>query len=109
MAREGADITIVHFPEEIDDAEETKRAIEHEKRSCLLVAGDLRAHNMCRRAVEEHMNKFQRLNVLINNASKQYMNKNFADIDLNKVEDIFRTNIIQMMALTKYALPFLYQ
>lgn len=34
------------------------------------------------------------------------MNKNFADIDLNKVEDIFRTNIIQMMALTKYALPF---
>ncbi|KAF4266608.1 hypothetical protein CNMCM8057_000176 [Aspergillus fumigatus] len=107
MAREGADITIVHFPEEIDDAEETKRAIEHEKRSCLLVAGDLRAHNMCRRAVEEHMNKFQRLNVLINNASKQYMNKNFADIDLNKVEDIFRTNIIQMMALTKYALPFL--
>lgn len=35
------------------------------------------------------------------------MNKNFADIDLNKVEDIFRTNIIQMMALTKYALPFL--
>ncbi|GFF58408.1 uncharacterized oxidoreductase YhdF [Aspergillus udagawae] len=107
MAREGADITIVHLPEEKDDAEETKRAIELEKRSCLLIAGDLRDHNTCRRAVEEHMNKFQRLNVLINNASKQYMNKNFADIDLNKVEDIFRTNIIQMMALTKYALPFL--
>jgi NAD(P)-dependent dehydrogenase (short-subunit alcohol dehydrogenase family) len=57
MAREGADITIVHLPEEKDDAEETKRAIELEKRSCLLVAGDLRDHNMCRRAVEEHMNK----------------------------------------------------
>ncbi|RHZ71421.1 hypothetical protein CDV55_108746 [Aspergillus turcosus] len=107
MAREGADITIVHLPEEKDDAEEVKRAIELEKRTCLLVAGDLRDNNMCQRAVEEHMNKFQRLNVLINNASKQYMNKNFADIDLSKTEDIFRANILQMMALTKYALPFL--
>jgi NAD(P)-dependent dehydrogenase (short-subunit alcohol dehydrogenase family) len=35
------------------------------------------------------------------------MNKNFADIDLSKTEDIFRANILQMMALTKYALPFL--
>lgn len=33
------------------------------------------------------------------------MCKNFADINLDEVEDIFRTNIIQMMALTKYALP----
>lgn len=33
------------------------------------------------------------------------MYKNFLDIDLDKTEDIFRSNIIQMIAMTKFALP----
>lgn len=33
------------------------------------------------------------------------MCKDFAQIDLDKVEDVFKTNIIQMIALTKFALP----
>lgn len=45
--------------------------------------------------------------MLINNASAQYMVKDFADTDLDKTEDIFRSNIIQMMAITKFALPHL--
>ena len=49
--------------------------------------------------------RFGRINVLVNNASAQNKSKNFVDIDLDKVEDIFQTNIIQMMALTKFALP----
>ena len=49
--------------------------------------------------------RFGKINVLVNNASKQYMCKNFADIDLDKVEDIFHTNILQMFAMTKYAVP----
>ena len=49
--------------------------------------------------------RFGKINVLVNNASKQYMCKNIADIDLDKVEDIFHTNILQMFAMTKYAVP----
>jgi NAD(P)-dependent dehydrogenase (short-subunit alcohol dehydrogenase family) len=45
------------------------------------------------------------LNVLVNNASKQYSCSNFAEIDLEKVEDTFQSNILQMIAITKYALP----
>lgn len=33
------------------------------------------------------------------------MCKDLAEIDLDKVEDTFRTNILQMIAITKYALP----
>lgn len=105
MAREGADITIVHLPEEQVDADDTKRQIEAEKRACLLFSGDLARRETCYKAVEAHVQKFGAVNVLVNNASKQYICKNFADIDLDKVEDIFHTNILQMFAITKYALP----
>lgn len=49
--------------------------------------------------------RFGKVNILVNNASKQYTCKDFADTDLDKVENLFHTNIIQMFAVTKYALP----
>ncbi|KAI9924735.1 hypothetical protein ASPWEDRAFT_172300 [Aspergillus wentii DTO 134E9] len=107
MAREGADIFIVHLPVEQEDAEDTKKAIEAEKRTCHLFAGDLSDRNTCRKAVEEHVKKFGRINVLVNNASQQYMYKDFLDVDLDKVEDTFRVNIIQMIAMAKFALPYM--
>lgn len=55
--------------------------------------------------VDQFRGRFGKINVLVNNASKQYICKDFVDIDLDKVEDIFQTNIFQMFALTKYALP----
>ena len=33
------------------------------------------------------------------------MCENFEDIDLDQVESVFRSNILQMFAITKYALP----
>lgn len=50
-------------------------------------------------------NRHGALNVLVNNASKQYSCKDLAEIDLEKVEDVFQSNILQMIAITKYALP----
>lgn len=58
MAREGADITIVYLPEEQEDAEHTKKLVEKEGRSCLLVPGDLRKNETCKKAVEEHVSKY---------------------------------------------------
>jgi hypothetical protein len=61
MAREGADITIVYLPQEQPDAEDTKAAVEAEGKHCLLVAGDLMDNANCKRAVDEHVNKYVRL------------------------------------------------
>jgi NAD(P)-dependent dehydrogenase (short-subunit alcohol dehydrogenase family) len=58
MAREGADITIVYLPEEEDDAEDTKKMIEAEKRTCNLFAGNLMDNETCRKAVEAHVQKY---------------------------------------------------
>lgn len=57
MAREGADITIVYLPEEQEDAIETKRLVELEKRTCHLFAGNLMDNETCKRAVDEHIKK----------------------------------------------------
>jgi len=57
MAREGADLTIVYLPEEQEDAEDTKKMIEKEGRTCSLFAGNLMDNETCRKAVEAHVQK----------------------------------------------------
>ncbi|PYI01963.1 oxidoreductase [Aspergillus sclerotiicarbonarius CBS 121057] len=107
MAREGADVTIVYLPEEEEDAQDTKKMVESEGRSCHLFGGNLANRETCHKAVEEHMSTYKKLNILVNNASKQYMCKDLAQIDLDNVTDTFESNIIQMFAVTKFALPHL--
>ncbi|OBT89096.1 hypothetical protein VE02_02003 [Pseudogymnoascus sp. 03VT05] len=105
FAREGADVTIVFLPEEKEDAEDTKNSVEKEGKKCLLVAGNLMDNSKCKEAVEKHVKAYGEINVLVNNASKQVMCQDFAEIDLENVESTFRSNILQMFAVTKYALP----
>ncbi|KFY00776.1 hypothetical protein V495_00030 [Pseudogymnoascus sp. VKM F-4514 (FW-929)] len=105
FAREGADVTIVFLPEEKEDAEDTKKSVEKEGKKCLLVPGDLMDNSKCKEAVDKHVKAYGEINVLVNNASKQVMCADFAEIDLENVESTFRSNILQMFAVTKYALP----
>ncbi|KPM42827.1 hypothetical protein AK830_g3744 [Neonectria ditissima] len=104
FAREGADVSIVYLPEEQEDAEETKKMVEKEGRQCLLIAGNLMDNETCRDAVQQHVDKFGKIDVLVNNASKQIMCEDIKDINLDDVESTFRSNILQMFAVTKYAL-----
>src|SRR5205085_242243 len=67
FAREGADVAIVYL-ESHEDAEETKRAVEKEGRSCILIAGDVGESSFCKRAVEETVAAFGKLDILVNNA-----------------------------------------
>ena len=49
--------------------------------------------------------RFGQINVLVNNASKQLLCQSFGEINLDDVESTFRSNILQMFAITEYALP----
>lgn len=79
--------------------------VEKEGTKCLLIPGDLMDNNKCREAIQKHVDAFGIIHVLVNNASKQMMCEDFAEIDLDNVESTFRSNILQMFAMTKYALP----
>lgn len=68
MAREGADISFVYLPEEEEDAQATKKMIEQAGRTAHLLPLDLLKDGNCKKAVEGHMEKFGKLNVLVNNS-----------------------------------------
>src|SRR6185369_11484674 len=70
-AREGADVAIVHLPEEQQDAEVTRQAIEEEGRRCLDLPGDLRDAQFCRVAAERTVRELGRLDVLVSNVAWQ--------------------------------------
>ena len=105
-AREGADVAIVYLNEQ-EDAEETKRLVEEEGQSCLLIAGDIGDERFCQQAVEQTVAEFGRLDILVNNAAEQHPQKNIEDISAEQLERTFRTNIFAMFYLTKAALKHL--
>ncbi len=105
MAREGADVTIVYLPEEEPDAQWTKSQIEKAGRQCQLLTLDITSEENCRKAVDAHMSKFGKLSVLVNNSAMQEICNDLSQIDLAVVEKTFRTNILSMFAMTKFALP----
>ncbi|WP_447035147.1 SDR family oxidoreductase [Streptomyces sp. DSM 118878] len=106
-AREGADVAIVHLPEEQQDAEETKRLVEKAGRTCLLLPGDVSDADFCRDAVARTVAEFGTLNILVNNAA--YLNSKLELEQLN-AEDwdrTFKTNVYAYFHLVMASLPHL--
>lgn len=105
-AKEGADVAIVYLNEH-EDAEKTKQMIEKEGRSCLTMAGDVGDEKFCQQAVQQTVDKFGRLDILVNNAAEQHPKESIEEISADQLERTFRTNIFSMFYLTKAALPHL--
>jgi NAD(P)-dependent dehydrogenase (short-subunit alcohol dehydrogenase family) len=107
FAREGAHV-VVSYLDEHEDAEQTRRRVEDAGRSALLLAGDLGDEAQCARVVRATVERFGRLDVLVNNAAYQGRQLDrFEDLDAARVERTFRTNILSMFHLVRHALPSL--
>ncbi len=106
FAKEGADVAVVYLDEH-DDAAETRRHVEAAGRRCLTIAGDVGDEAFCRRAVEETVKAFGRLDVLVNNAAEQHMADSIEDISAEQLERTFRTNIFGYFFMAKAALKHL--
>ncbi len=107
FAREGAHVAISYLDEH-EDAEETKRLVEGADRSALLIAGDLADEAQCARVVRETVDRFGKLDVLVNNAAYQGRQaERFEELDAARVERTFRVNVIAMFSLVRHALPHL--
>jgi len=107
FAKEGSDIAIVYCPEEQEDANLTKLAIEKEGRKCLLLPGDLKSKEFCFRCVRETVEYFGKLDILINHTGMSVYNPDFVDISSEVIEDIFKVNVFSQIYFTQAALPYL--
>lgn len=107
FAREGAHVALSYLNEH-EDAEETKRLVEGADRSALLIAGDLADEAHCARVIRETVERFGKLDVLVNNAAYQGRQaEKFEELDAARVERTFRVNILAMFSLVRHALPHL--
>ena len=106
FAKEGADISIVYL-EERKDADETKRLEEEHGRKCLLIEGDVGKEEFCRKAVEQTVKEFRKLDILVNNAAEQHPQDSIEKITEKQLERTFRTNIFSFFFMVKAAMKHL--
>ncbi len=103
-AREGADVLISYLSEH-DDAQQVKALVEREGRRAELVPGDLQDPVHCRRVIDQAVQAFGGIDILVNNAAHQASFKDIEDISDEEWELTFKVNIHAMFYLTKAAVP----
>ncbi|MBS1524910.1 MAG: glucose 1-dehydrogenase [Bacteroidetes bacterium] len=106
FAKEGADIAIVYLDED-EDARHTQALVEAAGRHCLLIRGDVKDNQFCKNAVQQVVNKFGRINVLVNNAGMQFPQQDVKEISEEQLEVTFRTNIFAYFYFAEAALNYM--
>src|SRR5436309_8003687 len=106
FAKEGADISVVYL-EERKDANETKLLVQEHGHRCLLIEGDVGKEEFCRKAVEQTVKEFRKLDILVNNAAEQHPQDSIQRITEKQVERTFRTNIFPFFHMVKAAMKHL--
>jgi NAD(P)-dependent dehydrogenase (short-subunit alcohol dehydrogenase family) len=89
------------------DAEETVRAVEAEGRRALPMMGDVKDPETCRDFVEQTVDEFGKLDILVNNAAFQQHQKSLEELTEEQWDETFKTNIYGYFYMTKAALPHL--
>jgi NAD(P)-dependent dehydrogenase (short-subunit alcohol dehydrogenase family) len=107
FAREGANVAIVYLDEEESDARDTKRHVEKEGGECLLIAGDVRNFDFCVSAIDKTVEKFGKLDILVNNAAFQLHTKDIADLSEEHFDLTMKTNVYGYFHMAKAAIPHL--
>jgi NAD(P)-dependent dehydrogenase (short-subunit alcohol dehydrogenase family) len=97
---------IVYLNEE-EDARETAARVKELGRRCEMYQADIGDEAGCRAVVAATLERFGKLDILVNNAAEQHPRESLMDIDESQLVATFRTNVFAMFFLTKAALPHL--
>ncbi len=105
FAAEGAKVAIVYYDED-QDAEDTRAMVENDwEGECLLLRGDIKEKAFCQKAIHEVIEKFGKINIVINNAAVQFPEDSLQGISEEHLLDTFNTNIISFFYMSQLALP----
>jgi NAD(P)-dependent dehydrogenase (short-subunit alcohol dehydrogenase family) len=104
FAREGADVMISYLDEH-GDARTTLGLVEDAGRKAEAIAGDVQDESNCRSLVQRALEKFGRLDILVNNAAYQEASESIEEISSEVFDRTFRTNVYAMFYLCKAAMP----
>ena len=105
-AREGADVAIIYLDEH-EDAAETKRYIEAEGQTCMLLPGDVRDPQFCRTAVDRVLQELGHIDILVNNAAFQEHAGSLAELSEERFDLTMKTNVYGYFHMAKAVEPHL--
>src|SRR5690606_2535565 len=103
-AREGADVVITALPEEREDAEVKRQAIEALGRRRLVPEGDLAEREFCDQVISRTIEAFGKLDVLVHNAAWQNRKK-ITDLSEDELNTTIRVNVYACLRLARAAVP----
>ena len=106
FAREGAKVAIIYYDEH-EDAKTTASEVEAEGGECLLIAGDQADAQFCRDAAAQVVERFGKIDILVNNAAVQKGYESLTDIPDEWLERTVRVNSLGYIFMTKAFLPHL--
>jgi NAD(P)-dependent dehydrogenase (short-subunit alcohol dehydrogenase family) len=98
FAKEGADVVIVYLHEH-EDAEATKQRIEQLGQRCLAIPIDLRMEEASIHVVNQTIEIFGRIDILVNNHAVQFVQESILDITREQLENTFSTNVFSFFYL----------
>jgi NAD(P)-dependent dehydrogenase (short-subunit alcohol dehydrogenase family) len=104
FAREGADVAIAYLNED-EDAKETARWVNEAGQRSLLIRGDIAEPTHCRQLVQQTVEAFGRIDVLVNNAAYQMSYDSLDEITDEEWDKTFSINIGAMFRITRAAVP----
>ncbi|WP_299309772.1 SDR family oxidoreductase [uncultured Croceicoccus sp.] len=105
-AREGAKVAISYLSEH-EDAEKTAQLVRDEGSEALLFPGDLGHKDQCDKIVRETVDKWGRLDILVNDAGEQHPDKDVTDITPEQLQRTFQSNIFSQFYMVQAARPHL--
>ncbi len=106
FAKEGANVAIAYLAErEDEDAQKTVQLIEQYGGKALKIRMDISEEEHCEKLIDEVIQTFGSLNILVNNAGKQFPQKTIEAISEDQLRETFETNFFGLFYLTKAAIP----
>lgn len=106
FAKEGADVVIAFYNEQ-EDAVETARLVECAGKKCILVNCDLKQEAAAQQVVDQAIQNFGHIDVLVNNVAVQFPQNNIESITAEQLKTTFETNIFSVFYMTKAVMPHL--
>ncbi|MBI1890072.1 MAG: SDR family oxidoreductase [Burkholderiales bacterium] len=106
FAKEGAHVVISYLNEHAD-ADETRRLVQQAGRECVALAGDVGDPAFSHQMVRTALSIFGKIDIVVNNAAEQHIQKSISDISVEQLERTFCTNIFSMFYTVQAALPHL--
>lgn len=107
FSREGAEVAINYLPVEQEDADRLAALFENEGKRLVMIPGDIREEETCRKIVESAHEQLGGLDILVLNAAVQVAHDDITTLTAEQLKNTFEVNVYPLFYFAKYAVPLL--